>query len=51
MQGRNVVEKFEKTRRQQRDAMKNDNYKDRGRKRNKTQRGNDRWEEVESEIN
>ena len=47
MQSRNIVEKFSKTRKQQRDAMKKEGHALKGRKLNKTKRGNDNWDCVD----
>lgn len=49
MQGKNVVEKFDNSRKAQRNAMKNESRQD-TRKRNKTKRGNNRWDETEDQF-
>ena len=49
MQSRNIVEKFSKTRKQQRDAMKKEGHAQKGRKLNKTKRGNDHWSSIEND--
>lgn len=46
MQSQNRVEKFGNSKKSARNAMRNENARD-GRKRNKTQRGNDRWASAE----
>lgn len=48
MQGRNVVEKFETSRRDKRRSLRNETTQDR-RKRNKTQRGKDHWSEMDQQ--
>ena len=48
MQGRNVIEKFGKSRRKQRETMHSEGGNDQNRKRNKVQRGNDHWTQVDS---